>query len=118
VSDGRETVFGSDLRGPGLDGGRFDLHRLATPAAEQVVVVAVRLATAVDGLAIGAAEDVDDALIRHGLEDPVRGGQGHRDPGILQRTVEFLRADEVLQTVQSGVHRKALLGHPRLHPGL
>ncbi len=72
------AVLRGDGLGPLFHGGALDLDGLAADAAHQVVVVVAAGAAAVDGLAVGGAQDVDLARVGEGLEGAVDGGQADR----------------------------------------
>ena len=68
----------------------------------------------VDRFAFRVAEHVHGAVFGHGLQNPVRGGEGDRNAAVLQDPVQLLGADEIIQFVQSRADRQPLFGDPLL----
>jgi hypothetical protein len=63
-------------------------------AADQVVVMFLALAAAVAVFGILRSQHVDFALVGHGLQDPVDGGQGDRIPVLVKHGVKLPGAAE------------------------
>jgi hypothetical protein len=103
-----EAVLGGDARGPLLDRGSLDLHGPAAVPAQQVVVVVLDGAATVHRLVVPAAQHVHEAVVGHGLQDPVGRGEGDRLATIVEQAVEFLCADEIVEVVERGAHGTAL----------
>lgn len=70
-----KSVLGSGAHSPRLYGRGFDFNRFSAVPAQQVVVVCGHRTATVDSLAVSVAQHVDKALIREGLQDPVRSGE-------------------------------------------
>src|SRR5690242_1003003 len=109
VRDCREAVLGGHLVGPSLDGRALDLDGAAATAAHEVVVV-VRRAGAVDGLALVGAQDVDGAGLDHRLERPVDRGEAHARTGLAQPGVHRLGRGEVVGPLEQLCDRSLLPG--------
>ncbi|GAA2108496.1 hypothetical protein GCM10009824_01830 [Kocuria atrinae] len=68
------------------------------------------LAPAVNGLALSVAQDIHLARVGHGLQNSVRGGQGHGLALILQTAMQILGGNEILEAPQCPRNGPALLG--------
>ena len=71
-----EPVGRGDRLGPALDGVPGDLDRETARAAHDVVVVVCRRTRAVDGFALGGADDVELALGCHKARDHLQPRDG------------------------------------------
>jgi len=70
-----ETVLTAQPGGPALHGRSFHLNSLAAVTANQMVVVMLSLAPAVQNLTISTTENINLLLISHGLQNPVGSSQ-------------------------------------------
>ena len=91
VLDAAESVFGADLTSPVLERAVVNLDDRAALAADQVVVMAVA-AGAVGGLAAGAANRVDLAVLGQAAEVAV----DRRKADLVEPFVQFLRRESAL----------------------
>ena len=71
VLDVDEAGLGGDAAGPRLDLRPFDFLGLAAATADQVVMVGVGVAAAVDRLAVGGVDDIDRTSVGEALQVPV-----------------------------------------------
>jgi hypothetical protein len=112
VLDVDEAGLGSDAAGPCLDLWPFDFLGSAAAAADEVVMVGVGIAAAVDRLPIGGVDDVDHAGVGQALQVPVDGTE--RDPVALatQLNVQVLGAVESLGAGELVGDECALPGGP------
>lgn len=99
-----ETVLTAKTRCPALDSRSLDLDSLAAVAADQVVVVMLSLAAAVENFAVGAAENINLLVIGHGLQDPVGGSQRDFFTTVLEKAVKLLGTYKVVKGIQSTAH--------------
>ena len=99
----------ADRVGPPLDGRSLDLDGAPAGAAHEVVVV-VRRAGPVDGLAVVGAQHVDRAGLDHRLERPVDRGQADACARVAQPGVHRLGGGEVVGALEQ-------LGDGHLLPG-
>ena len=85
---------------PRLDLRLLDLLGETALAAHQVMMVMVRRARAVQGLAVGGAQRVDATVIREALERAVHGRQAHALSLDVEVFEDLLGAAEVTDTGQ------------------
>lgn len=106
----RETVIRGDRLGPAFNGIRLDLHRQATAATDQVVMVLTGSAGAIQALAIGRLQRVGLSLDREIRERTVHRREPDRGPGIAQTGMQSLSADEAIVAAERLANRFALPG--------
>jgi len=109
-----EAVLPSQTRSPALDSRRLNLHGFAAVAANQMMVVMLGFAAAVQDLSVSTTENVDLLVIRHGLQNPVSSSQGDLLTTVLEQTVKFLRTYKVIKGVEGAPHSQPLPGNPGL----
>ena len=115
VIDGGEPGLGRDLLGPALHRAALDLDAGPAVAADQVVVVGVALAPAVQRLPAGVPDRVHLAVLAEHLQVPVDGGQADVLATLAQLGMDLLGAAEPGQPVQDRRQRLSLPGPA--HPG-
>ncbi len=97
-----KSVCRRDRIHPRLDLGLLDLLGEAALAAHQVMMVVVRCARAVQGLAVGGTQCVDAAVVREALERAVHGCQAHALPLDMEIFEDLLGAITIELVRQSG----------------
>ncbi len=110
----REAVLGRDRLGPRLDPSVGDLDGAAAAAADEVVVVGVGRAGAVDALAVLGAQHVDLVVGGHRLEVAVDRGQADPGPGRPQPGMDLLGGEEDRRAGQRLGQRRPLAGRAAL----
>lgn len=89
-----ESMIGGDVTSPLLDGGvSLDFHGCPALAAHQVMMVGGG-AAAVRHLTLGGADGVELAVIDHGLQIAVDGGQADGDVPVAQCVEHLLGSHE------------------------
>lgn len=89
-----ESMIGGDVTSPLLDGGvSLDFHGCPALAAHQVMMVGGGAAT-VRHLTLGGADGVELAVIGHGLQIAVDGGQADGDVPVAQCVEHLLGSHE------------------------
>ena len=106
-----KSVCRRDRIHPRLDLGLLDLRGEAALAAHQVMMVVVRCARAVQGLAVGGTQCVDAAVVREALERAVHGCQAHALPLDMEIFEDLLGAAEVGEAGQLIEDRLTLFRH-------
>jgi hypothetical protein len=113
-----EAGVRSDLMRPRLDLWPFDLDRIATRSAHQMVMVLLRLARArrptkaVRRLAVRPDNNVDDAAFGKPLEVAIDRRQTDRLTLVTQLVVQRLRRTEAISGREDPVDRGPLPGRP------
>ena len=112
VGYGGEAVFARGAAGPAFHRVFSDFNGVSAKAADQVVVMVPALAATVAGFGVLGSQHVDFALVRHGLQNPIDGGQGDRFPVRAQHGVQLLGAAEFRGLFQHLVEGRPLPRHP------
>src|SRR5680860_903337 len=105
-----ESVLGRHVLRPRFDRIRFDLHRKSAIAADQVVMMVVGAARAVQALALRRLQRVGTSLGGKVGERPIDGGQSDGRAGGVQGGMEALGANKALAGAERSAHSLALPG--------
>ena len=107
-----KIMFGGNARCPAFDRWSLYLHGLRTGSADEMVVMGLGDALAETGFAVAAAQNIEQAVVGHGLQEAVDGRQRNLLLGILQPAMQLLGRGEIVDLAQGLSDSQSLLGDP------